>query len=91
MYRCFGDEGERVVLAFLETASARDLLRVFEEADEPAHVASFLCGGSEDLLLRAWRPQQCAVDEVADMVQLLVEHVPQQPKTSKYFELARTK
>jgi len=77
VYRCFGDEGERVVLAFLETASARDLLRVFEEADEPAHVASFLCGGSEDLLLRAWRPQQCAVDEVADMVQLLVEHVPQ--------------
>eukprot|EP00286_Rhodomonas_abbreviata_P018704 CAMPEP_0181299354 /NCGR_PEP_ID=MMETSP1101-20121128/6300_1 /TAXON_ID=46948 /ORGANISM="Rhodomonas abbreviata, Strain Caron Lab Isolate" /LENGTH=1896 /DNA_ID=CAMNT_0023404495 /DNA_START=86 /DNA_END=5776 /DNA_ORIENTATION=+ len=75
VYRTFGEPGEQVVLGFLETAAPSDLVQLFRTFGNE-RLGSFLCGGPEDLLLKAWRPKQCLPEEAGDMVALVVVHVP---------------
>lgn len=76
VYRRFGESGERVVLAFLQAATAKDLLDLFREFGGKL-ASSFFCGGPEDLLLKHWQPMECVAEEAATMVDLLTEHTPQ--------------
>ena len=75
VYRRFGEAGERLVVAFLETATPSQLAVLFQEFGSRV-AGEFLCGGPDDLLVKKWRPAACAVSEAGDLVEVLVEHVP---------------